>query len=555
MIDYRVPLADILFTLEHVAGAARIPGWDSGLVGDVLTHGARFIDEVIAPLDAAADTEGVKLVDGRVRLPKIFHAAFAQFRDAGWQGLSTDSEFGGQGLPGLAASAFSEMLAGACHSFHMATSLGQGAIRTLAVNAPEAMKAQWIPRLAACDWLATMCLTEPQAGSDLSLVRTTATPDKDGWRINGGKIFISGGDQDFTGKVLHLVLARTADAPPGVRGLSLFLAPSHHEDGSANGISVVRIEEKMGLHAAATCQMAFENAKAVMIGAPGEGLKRMFTLMNIQRLDVALQGVSLTECASQRSLAYAASRRQGRHGNSNETAMIVQHDDIRRMLLTQKAYALGGRAMCYTALADLESQGNSSLGDIMTSVCKVFCTEGVVEAANHAIQIHGGYGYLKEYRVEQILRDARITQIYEGTNGIHASTLASRLAKDGRSLPAFDADLERALGIARESGNDATAQALGAAIEDWRRAAASVTASQHPNAIAFHFMRLTGLVAFGAAWARLEAAADKSATPETIRTLAEFVRTFILPETSHLAHMCAQPLRLDNVPPTIFAAG
>ncbi|MGO9702683.1 MAG: acyl-CoA dehydrogenase [Xanthobacteraceae bacterium] len=552
MIDYRASLADILFTLEHVVDAPRIPQWDSELVKEVLANASRFIDDVIAPLDPIGDCDGVKLTDGCVRLPKVFHKAFAHYRNGGWQGLSAANQYGGQNLPGLVASAFSEMMAGACISFHMGVSLAQGVIRTLAVNADDAIKSLWIPRLTSCEWLATMCLTEPQAGSDLSLIRTTASPDGEDWSISGGKIFISGGDQDFTGRVLHLVLARTENAPPGVKGLSLFLAPSHGEDGKSNGVSVVRLEEKMGLHAAATCQLAFDGARATMIGGPGEGLKRMFTLMNIQRLEVALQGVALTDCASQRSLAYASNRLQGRRGNSDGPVAIIEHEDVRRMLMTQMALALGGRAMCYATLADIEASGGSPFVDIMTSVCKVFCTEAVVEAANLGIQILGGYGYLKEYRLEQILRDARITQIYEGTNGIHSLTVAGRLLKDGRVVQAFGDYIYATIRAARDGGDVAITQALIEANDDWRRATDAVASAKHPEALANSYMRLTGLVAFGAAWSKLEMKADKAPNPEKIRTLARFVRDYMLPQTHHDAHMCLQPLRLDDVSSSIF---
>ena len=552
MIDYRTSLADIVFTLQHVVGASRIPDWDSELVKEVLANASRFIDEVIAPLDLIGDREGVKLVDGRVRLSNSFHKAFAHYRNGGWQGLSAPSQYGGQDLPGLVASAFSEMMAGACISFHMGVSLAQGVIRTLAVNADDATKSLWIPRLTSCEWLASMCLTEPQAGSDLSLIRTTASPNGDGWTISGGKIFISGGDQDFTGRVLHLVLARTENAPPGLKGLSLFLAPSHREDGSLNGVTVVRLEEKMGLHAAATCQLAFDGARATMIGAPGEGLRRMFTLMNIQRLEVALQGVALTDCASQRSLAYASNRLQGRHDKSDGPVAIIEHEDVRRMLMTQLALALGGRVMCYATLADIEVSGGSPYVDIMTSVCKVFCTEAVVEAANLGIQIHGGYGYLKEYRLEQILRDARITQIYEGTNGIHAINVAGRLVKDGRVVQAFGANADAAITAARDSGNIGTADILTEALNDWRRASGAVASAEHPEALANNYMRLTGLLAFGVAWAKLEMNANQAPNSEKIHALARFVSEFMLPETHHLAQMCSQPLRLDNVSSAVF---
>lgn len=553
MIDYCAPVDDILFALESAAGASRIPEWDSGLTRDVLVSAGRFVNEAISPLDHVADAEGVRFENGRVGLPRVFHKAFGLYRQGGWQGLAADMQYGGQGLSGVVASAFSEMMAGACIAFHMGISLAQGAIRTLEVNADEDTKRKWIPRLTSCEWLATMCLTEPQAGSDLSLIRAVARERDGGWAVDGSKIFISGGDQDYTGRVLHLALARTVDAPSGLKGLSLFLVPSHLENGAANGVSVVRVEDKMGLHAAATCQMAFDNAQATMIGAPGEGLKRMFTLMNIQRLEVALQGVALADCASQRSLAYAASRKQGRNPQSGEVVTIAEHDDVRRMLMTQMALALGGRVMCYQTLVELELNRRSELAEFMTPVCKSFCTDAAVEAAHLAIQVHGGYGYLKEYRVEQILRDARITQIYEGTNGIHATALTTRLSREPGYVEAFRRYVEAAISEAKRQEKCLTAQTLAGALNRWREATEAVTRCERPESVARAYMLLTGLTAFGAAWARLESVAGLAPNPVKIKELSWFVREAMLPEVECHSRAVQNAIRFDNVPPSIFA--
>lgn len=553
MIDYSAPVDDILFALESAAGATRIPEWDSELTKDILASAGRFVSEAISPIDHAADAEGIRFENGRVALPRVFHKAFDQYRQGGWQSLAADVRYGGQGVSSVVASAFSEMMAGASIAFHMGVSLAQGAIRTLSVNADQETKDRWIPRLTSCEWLATMCLTEPQAGSDLSLIRTVANECNGGWKVDGTKIFISGGDQDYTGRVLHMVLARTTGAPPGLKGLSLFLVPSHLETGAANGVSVVRVEDKMGLHAAATCQIAFEDAHATMVGAPGEGLKRMFTLMNIQRLEVALQGVALAECASQRSLGYAANRRQGRHPLSGETVTISEHDDVRRMLMTQMALALGGRVMCYQALVDLELNRHSNFAEFMTPVCKSFCTDAAVEAANLAIQVHGGYGYLKEYRVEQILRDARITQIYEGTNGIHSVALATRLSRTTRYVEAFAKHVEAAVAESERQGKGPAARTLAAVLAHWRSATAAITRCERPESVARSYMLLTGLTAFGAAWARLETVAERAPDPCKLKELGWFVREFMLPETEHHARMVQVPLRLDHVSPSLFA--
>ncbi len=548
MIDYRAPIADILFVLRHAAEVRRLPAWDDELAEAVLSQAGRFIEEIVAPLDPVGDVTPARLEGGRVRMPPAFVTAYHQYRDSGWASLSAPPEYGGQNLPHILASTISEMLSGACISFQMVLGLVQGAMRSLATNGSADQKALWMPRLASGEWLATMCLTEAQAGSDLSLARCGATCAEDGsWRISGGKIFISGGDQDMTGRQLHLVLARTPNAPPGVKGLSLFLCPSELEDGRRNAIAIVRLEEKMGLHASPTCQMAFDGAVAEMVGKPGEGLARMFTLMNAERMDAAMQGIGLAEIAGQRTRAYAAQRRQGR-GTDGAPIAIAGHADVRRMLLTQMALALGARAMATHTLVEMELGGNSALVDFMTPVCKAFCTEAGVEAANLAIQAHGGYGYLREYRVEQILRDARITPIYEGTNGIQAMTLAGRLLRinDGACAQAFVRHIRGAEQIAAAGGFGDTASTLDRALARWNSAAKAVSIKRDVGYVAAAFLRLSSLVAFAAAWARLEAFADHAPSPDRIRTLADFTRRWLLPEIETLAAQCEGGFDLNH---------
>ncbi len=547
MIDYRSPVADILFALRHGARAQRLPHWDDELAAEVLTQAGRFVDEVIAPLDVVGDETHARLEGGRVKMPPAFVAAYRRFADGGWPGLAVPEEHGGQGLPHVLASCLSEMLSGACISYQMVLSLAQGAQRTLATNGSATQKATWLPRLAGGEWLASMCLTEPQAGSDLGLVRTVAMPQADGsWRITGSKIFISGGDQDMTGKVVHLVLARTPDAPPGVKGLALFLCPSEFDDGRRNAVQVVRLEDKMGMHASPTCQMAFDAAHAEIVGAPGEGLARMFTMMNAERLDVAVQGVGLADVAAQRARAYAMQRRQGRVPGEKETAVIVRHADVRRMLLQQLALALGSRALVLDTIVELDLGERPALLEFLTPVCKAFATDAAMTAADLAIQIHGGYGFLREYRVEQIVRDGRITRIYEGTNGIQAMTLAGRCLQldGGAAARAFAAWAEDAAAAAPAE----TAAALRAALADWTRAADAVAARRDPGPVADAFMRLTGLVALGAAWARLEAAADQAPEPALYRAAATFARDWLLPETAHLAGLCVAGKAIPELP-------
>ncbi len=547
MIDYRAPVADILFALTHGGRASRLPGWDAELAAAVLEQAARFVDGEIAPLDPIGDATPARIENGRVVMPPAFGRAYRAFAEAGWPGLAVDEAFGGQGLPHVLASCLSEMLSGACISFQMVLSLAQGAVRTLAANGSDEQKRRYLPRLASGEWLATMCLTEPQAGSDLGLVRTTAHPAPDGsWQLSGGKVFISGGDQDLTGKVLHLVLARTPDAPSGTKGLSLFLCPSELPDGQRNAVSVLRLEDKLGMHASPTCQMAFDGAWAEIVGVPGEGLARMFTMMNAERLDVAIQGVGLAEVASQRAWAYATQRRQGRIGAEEAPAIIARHADVRRMLLHQAALAMGCRAMTYDTLVELELGRHPALVEFMTPMCKAFATDAAIEAAQLAIQVHGGYGYLREYRVEQILRDARITSIYEGTNGIQAITLAGRLLhmQGGAAAAAFRRWVEEAMTVAGED----MAAATGAALAQWRCATESLAVGSDPGGAAAAYLRLTGLTAMGAAWCRLDGAAARSAHPQRLRALADYVRAWMLPETVYLTELCLNHEPMPELP-------
>ncbi|GAB4360500.1 MAG: acyl-CoA dehydrogenase family protein [Gammaproteobacteria bacterium] len=539
MHDYRAPVETLLWTLRHGAGAERLDGWDDELAGEVVAQAARFIEREVAPLDPLGDAQPARLVEGRVRVPEPFVAAYRRYAAEGWPGICAPPEYGGQGLPHALGGTVSEMLAGACISFQMVLTLAQSAMRTLLAHGSEAQRRTYLPRLASGEWLATMCLTEPTAGSDLAQIRTTATPDGDGgWRIEGTKIFISGGDHDYTDDILHLVLARTPGAPPGVKGLALFLCPARRADGSPNGVTALRLEEKMGMHASPTCQLAFEGARAELIGAPGEGLARMFTMMNVTRLDVGAEGVGLAEAAMQRAWRYAAERRQGRApGSAEGSDPICRHGDVQRMLLTQRALVEGCRALVYRTLVELELEGASPLVEFLTPVCKAFCTESAVRVADLAIQIHGGYGYCREYRVEQVLRDARITPIYEGTNGIQAMTLAGRLLRlgEGGCWRAFEADLRSAIG----SGESAVASALARALPRWVEATEAVVAMDDPGMAAHDYLRLTGRMALGAAWARLAGAAEASPRPERARAVADFVARWLLPDTEWLAAMVA----------------
>ena len=553
MIDYRAPVPEMLFALRHGAEAARLPGWDDELASEVVTQAARLVDGMVAPIDPVGDIHPAKLVDGRVVLPPGYGDAYRAYRDGGWPGLAMPEAYGGQELPHALAAVVSEMLSGACMAFQMILSLAWGASRTIAAHGTDAQKDYYLPRLASGEWLATMCLTEAQAGSDLGLVRTMAAHRADGsYRLTGGKVFISNGDQDLTSNIVHLVLARTPDAPSGVKGLSLFLCPAVRPDGTRNGVTVLRLEEKMGLHGSPTCQLAFDDAEAGMVGNPGEGLARMFTMMNAERMDVAVQGVGLADVARQRSWAYAGERRQGRSPGARATDLIARHADVRRMLLTQAALARGCRAMVLRIVVELELGQRPALVEFMTPVCKAFVTDAMIECAQLAVQIHGGYGFLREYRVEQIARDGRIAAIYEGTNGIQAMTLAGRLARmdNGACLDAFRTDI----GQAAQAAGPAAAAALGRALADWERATAALLARTDAGLVATSYLRLTGLVALAAAWSRLEQAADHAPDPERTRALAAFVRDWMLPETAHLANRVGCGAEIAHLPEEMFAS-
>lgn len=504
MTAFVAPTGDILFSLEHVARAGRLPDWDADLSREVIEQFAKLAEAEIAPADLAADLQGCRLQDGRVFMPEEMVAAYATFAEQGWPALSLPESAGGQAMPGPVGGAVTEIFAGASHALQMVAGLVPGAARTIQLFGTQDQQDRWLPRLASGEWLATMALTEPGAGSDLAGIRSRATLDGV-WRISGEKIFISGGDQDLTPRILHLVLARTGDAASGTRGLGLFIVPSHDDDGVRLPVSVTRIEEKMGLHGSPTCQMLFDAAPAELLGAEGEGLRAMFTMMNHARLDVSLQGVAHATRAAQIARDYAATRRQGRAPGYDGMAPIAAHPDVARMLDEADALAIGGRALCYLAMVELDLEQDPDLVDFLTPVCKFHCTESGIAAANLGIQVLGGYGYLQEYRVEQCLRDARITAIYEGANGIHALTLAARLLRnaDGRAADAF----------ARFLGQ-------GEVLEIWQAARQQMVQAPDPALAAHEFMLLTVEAALAVVWARIEAAADHAPDPAHLRHLA-----------------------------------
>jgi len=511
MKPFAAPLEDILFSLIHVAGAADLPHFDAGLAAEIGAHFAAFAEERLAPLNEPGDRQGCRLEEGRVYMPDGFREIYAEYAGQGWAGLSIPEEFGGQGLDAAVLAITSEIFTGANHSLQMVTSLAAGATRTLLAFGTDDQQARFIPDFASGAALATMCLTEPEAGSDLSRIRCRAERAGDGWSITGEKIFISGGDQDMSARIHHLVLARTSGE--GVKGLSLFVCPCTLEDGSRNAVSVTRIEEKMGLHASPTCQLRFDGAAAELVGAEGEGLKAMFTMMNHARADVALQGVAHAARAADIARAYAAERKQGRDA-AGKPATLDAHADVRRMLDEIDTLALSGRAIAHLALVTVEAGDNRDLAEFLTPVAKVFCTQAGMRATELGMQVLGGYGYLKEYFLEQAYRDVRITAIYEGANGIHERALVTRLlpGKEGKAFEDF---------LRAECGrNDTDCPKLADALRLWCTARDRLLQSEDPTPIAHDFMTLTSNTLLRFLWARMAEKADLHSEPQRIRRLA-----------------------------------
>ncbi len=475
MIPFEAPVDDILQSLSAVAGVGDLPDWDDDMARDIIGHFASFAEGKIAPLNEIGDQDGCTYMGGAVKMPSGFREAYGELSEGGWQGLTAPEEFDGMGQSHVLAGAVSEIFSGANHAMQMVCNLVPGAITTLLRFGTPDQQRNWIPRLASGEALSTMCLTEPNAGSDLSGIRTKAEAGGNGWSVSGEKIFISGGDQDMSGDILHLVLARSGPADSGIRGLSLFLC-SKSEAGSA--IRVSRIEEKMGLHASPTCSMIFDGAPAELIGEEGGGLAAMFTVMNHARIDVALQGVGHAARAYAISKAYADERSQGRTLDGS-AAKLSDHADVRRMLNEQRKLTMVARGMAHIALVEMEKGTRPELAEFLTPLCKFYGSEAGVRAADLGIQILGGYGYLSEYGMSQIWRDARITSIYEGANGIHYLSLATRGLRfqGGAAADAFEA---LCLELAPQD-------ALKAPLEQWRQGRAEVLASEDASRHAYDF--------------------------------------------------------------------
>jgi len=538
MAEYTAPLRDMKFVIKELAGldaVAGLPGCEEvtpDLVDAVLEEAGKFATGVLSPLNFPGDRSGCKLEDGVVTTAPGFKQAYQQFVAAGWTSLGASADWGGQGLPHLVSAAVSEMWNGANMSFCLCPMLTNGAVNSILRHGADQQKQTYLRKLVAGEWTGTMNLTEPQAGSDLSAVRARAVPEGDQYRLYGTKIFITWGEHDMAGNIVHLVLARLPDAPEGVKGISLFVVPKYlvNPDGSLgarNDVKCVSIEHKLGIHASPTCVMAYgdkEGAIGHLVGEAHRGLEYMFTMMNLARLEVGIEGVAIADRAYQRALGYAKERVQGRPlgARGGERVAIVHHPDVRRMLMSMKAQCEAMRALAATAAAALdlaqlhpdrgERLKHQATFDLLTPVVKGWCTEQCVEIASLGVQVHGGMGFVEETGAAQHLRDARITTIYEGTTGIQANDLIGRkvAAEKGMTakalieqMRAFDRELaghtHPALAVIRR----ALAEGVAALSEatDWLLETYPYNASA-AGAGAVPYLKLWGIVAGGWQMAR-----------------------------------------------------
>jgi alkylation response protein AidB-like acyl-CoA dehydrogenase len=537
MSDYQAPVKEMMFVIKELAGLdqiAKLPGHEDAtpdLVEVVLEEASQLAGEVIAPANVVGDAKGSRVEDGQVFVAEEFRAAYQQFVAGGWGGVSQPEEAGGQGLPYLVGLPVEEMWQSACLAWSLCPLLTQGAARAVDVHGSDALRGLLLEKMVTGEWTGTMNLTESQAGSDLASLRSQAVPDGGGYRITGQKIFITWGDHDMTDNIIHLVLARTPDAPPGVRGLSLFAVPKRliNDDGSSgdpNNVKAVSVEHKLGIHGSPTCVMAFDGAFGYLVGQENQGLMCMFTMMNHARLSVGLEGVAISERAYQQALAYAKERIQGRAAGHDGLVTIIHHPDVRRMLMNMKAQIEAMRSVAYVTGAHLDRAHSEpddqaraaaqSWVELMTPVVKGWCTETSQILTSIGLQVHGGMGYVEETGAAQHFRDARITTIYEGTTGIQAGDLINRkiLRDQGRALQLFVDDIRSAdaeLGRHGDTLNIVRA-ALKGACEDLVHASEWLFANHAknpdvPGAVSTNFLMLMGVLAGGWQLARAAVAA------------------------------------------------
>ncbi len=577
MTTYSAPVRDIRFVLDDVLAIENhrnLPGFEdasSDVVGAILEEGAKICQDVVFPLNGSGDAEGCRLEGDKVVTPKGFRDAFVTYAGGGWIGLDADPAYGGQGLPHVLAAVMGEMLSSAGLAFATYPGLTSGAYHAIEAHGTEAQKKTYLPMLASGTWAGTMNLTEPQCGTDLGLIRSRAVPAEDeSYRITGTKIFITGGEQDLTENIVHLVLARIPSGPEGLKGISLFIVPkflpaANGGLGERNGVSCGSIEHKMGLKASSTCVMNYEDATGYLLGEPHKGMRAMFTMMNAARLSVGMQGLGVAELAYQNAAAYAKERLQGRalKGPAAPEAPadpIIVHPDVRRMLMTMRAFSEGARALAlWTGLhldlarrhPDPEARRDAEdFVGLLTPVVKAYLTDTGFECANLALQCFGGHGYIAETGMEQLVRDARITQLYEGTSGIQALDLVGRKmgAHFGRALRQFFHPVAEFIEAnAAEPALKEIVPPLAKSFARLQQASAwlaekGLADPDQAAAGASDYLKMFGLVALGYLWARsaviarerLDAGAEEADFYEAKLATAHFFMARVLPETSSL---------------------
>ncbi len=576
MPQFKANIRDFQFLLNeylNLSQYANIGGFaEAGeeLMNPVLEAAAQMCEEVLFPLNQKGDKEGLKYDNGRVIMPDGFKEAYRLYVDSGWPSFTCDPAYGGQGLPEVLNMPLMEMVCSANLSFGLTPGLSHGAYNAIKLHGSDALKNKFLPKMVTGDWSGVMCLTEPQAGTDLGLVRTKAEPQADGsYAITGGKIFISSGEHELTENIIHLVLARLPDAPAGIKGISLFLVPKIlvNDDGSLgerNKLMCAGLEHKMGIHASPTCQIQYDGAQGWLVGEPHKGMKAMFTMMNAARLYVGVQGLGIGEVAYQNALAYAKERLQSRAMTGakepNKPAdPIIVHPDVRRMLLTMRAFTEGARALALEMAlkndlahrhpdASVREEADDFV-QLLTPVVKSYLTDGGFETANLAVQVHGGYGVIGEYGVEQYVRDVRVTMIYEGTNGIQALDLVGRKLPQaaGKYLRVFFHPIDAF--IAGHKDNAAMAEfikPLAKNVEYLQQATMYIAGAGLKNpddaaAGAVEYQKMFALVALAHGWARQAeiamgklASGDEKEFYQAKIDTARFFMQKILPQTTSL---------------------
>jgi len=597
MPSYKAPLDDIRFVLNEMLTAQdlhKLPGYEDAtpdLMDQVLEEAAKLCENVLFPLNQSGDGEGCHFENGTVRTPKGFKEAYQQFAEGGWCGLSCDPDFGGQGLPKVLNNVIEEMICSSNIAFGMYPGLSHGAYNAIEKYGTPEQKALYLPKLVDGTWSGTMCLTEPHCGTDLGLIRTKAVPNDDGsFAITGTKIFISAGEQDLTENIVHLCLAKLPNAPDGVKGISLFVVPKFlpKDDGTPgerNHVFCGSIEHKMGIKASATCVMNFDGAKGWLVGQPHKGMQAMFVFMNTARLGVAIQGLGLSEVSYQNALAYAKDRLQGRSltgAKAPEKAAdpLIVHPDVRKNLLTMKAYTEAARVLAYQLglMIDLYTKHEDpavreeaeDYVALMTPIAKSFMTDGATDICNIGLQIYGGHGYIKEWGMEQYVRDARITQIYEGANGIQALDLVGRKLSQGmgRLLRRFFHPVQTFL--AENAENEAMAEFVMPVAKSFGKlqqatvhlAQAGMKNPDEAGAASMDYLNMFAHVVYGYIWAwtaqvaqqkLAEGAGDRAAFYEAKLHTARFYMQRLLPKAdTHFKCLMAGGKSMMDVPVEAF---